>query len=75
MRLTESAINSIDNLQARLSIAAALKCTEVWVGRIIRKNKENGPLTTAAALEVIRKETGLMDKEILEKEPVPAETD
>jgi hypothetical protein len=48
-------------------LALALGCSEGSINRYIRENDDN--LTKAAALEVIRKETGLTDDEILEKEP------
>jgi len=51
----------------RTRIALALNFTEFWVGRCIKANKDNGPLTTMAAIEIIREETGLEDSEILEE--------
>lgn len=72
MKLTERAINAI-NQETKLRLAIALKFTEYWMGKIIDNNKDNGPLTTAAALKVIRDETGLDDSEILEEATKPKE--
>lgn len=59
------------NRTHRLKLADGLGFTEVWIDRLIAANKENGPLTTAKSLKVIREETGLSDSEILEEETVP----
>lgn len=53
----------------RTLIALRLNFTEAWVGLRIKQNKENGPLTTMAAVEVIRKETGWDDEDILDRTP------
>lgn len=68
MKLRKTALNKIKDSAIRLKLAGALKCTEQWVIKLIAANKRNGPLTTAAALGVIREETGLTDSEILEEE-------
>lgn len=52
----------------RLKLAVDLNFSEVWVDRLITANKDNGPLTTAKAIQVIKQETGLADSEILEEE-------
>lgn len=65
MKITKKALSKINNQTARLRIALALGFSETWVRGLIDKNKDNGPLTTAAALQVIREETGLVDSEIL----------
>lgn len=67
MILTKAAIEKI-NTKTRLSLALAMGFTEQWIIKLIDANKENGPLTTAKALQVIKKETGLTDSEILEEE-------
>jgi hypothetical protein len=72
MRLTETAIAKINNQAMRLKIAQELPCSETWVRELIKSNKNNGPLTTAAVINLIKKETGLGDSEILED--VPAES-
>lgn len=66
MRLTKKALKLINNLDARLKLASALAFTETWIRECINSNKDNGPLTTMKAIEVIRIETGLPDREILE---------
>lgn len=66
MKITEIAISKINNQTARLRLALALGFSETWVRGLIDKNKDNGPLTTAAALRIIREETGLRDSQILE---------
>jgi hypothetical protein len=72
MKLSKKAIRKI-NKQTTLKLAIALGFTELWVSRLVKKNKSNGPLTTPSALQVIREETGLTDQEILEEgEPVHA---
>lgn len=71
MKLSKKAIRKIDKT-ATLKLAIALGFTELWVSRLIKKNKPNGPLTTPGALDVIRQATGLSDQEILDAEPVPA---
>ena len=74
MKLTESLTSFLGNVKSkearaiRTRIALALNFTETWIGLCIKQNKSNGPLTTAAALEVIRRETGLGDEEILVRE-------
>lgn len=70
MRLSQKAIDAIDNKTVHSKLALALNFTDTWIRGLIAKNKENSYLTTAKALEVIRQETGLSDEEILEKETV-----
>lgn len=71
MKLTKKAIENISRT-ARLKLAMDLGFSEVWIEKLLSKNKGNGPLTTAKALQIIREETGLTDAQILEetKEPV-----
>lgn len=68
MRLTKLAIMALRGAgkRSRQVIAEALNVAESTVYRWISDNDEN--LTKAAALEVIRKETGLSDDQILERE-------
>jgi hypothetical protein len=70
MKLTEQAINGINNRKSILALALALGFKEQWTTRIVQTNKENGPLTTAKALQVIKEETGLEYSQILEEIPV-----
>lgn len=68
MRLTKKALKLINTQRIRLLLALELKCSEMTIRRYIESNHEN--LTKAASLKVIRKETGLSDKEILEREAI-----
>lgn len=67
MKLSKKAIKKITR-ETRQKLAIALGFSEYWVGRLVQKNKANGPLTTPSALDVLRQETKLSDVEILEKE-------
>ena len=69
MKLTKLALQSIvqHSPGIKSKLALALGCSEGSINRYIRENDDN--LTKAAALEVIRQETGLKDDEILDKEP------
>lgn len=49
-------------------IADGMGTTIETVTRWIKENSENGPLTTAKALQLITEETGLSDHEILEED-------
>jgi hypothetical protein len=66
MKLTQKAIEAINKTEIRLQLAMTLGYTEYWVIQLISRNKDNSPLTTAASLDVIRKNTGLQDADILE---------
>lgn len=68
MKLSNTAIERISDRKVLLQIALALDFSEQWMRRVIENNKDNGPLTTARALQVIREETGLTDDQILEEE-------
>jgi phage repressor protein C with HTH and peptisase S24 domain len=70
MKLTQRAIDGLSEREAKLKLALALSFTELWINKIIGANKDNGPLTTAKALQVIREETGLSDQEILEEDSI-----
>jgi hypothetical protein len=72
MRLTVTALSRIDELETRLRLALALKVTERRVSQMIKENKENGSLTTLAALQIIKKETGLSQSQILETSGIAA---
>lgn len=66
MKLNNSVIAKLkESRSTRLQLCDKLGFTELWIDKSIDKNKVNGPLTTATALEVIRKETGMEDSEIL----------
>lgn len=66
MNLTANAISLINKPRVRVRLAMELDCSEQSVIRYINANQVNGELTKAAALKVIREETGLSDTEILE---------
>lgn len=72
MILSKTAINSLESRKRRLSLCLALGFTEPWINKLLAANKENGPLTTIKALEVIQAETGLKQEEILEQQQIKA---
>lgn len=72
MKLSKKAIKRIDNLNSRLQLATGLQFSETWIRSLILANKENGPLTTAKALHVIKENTGMAFEEILEDTNVTA---
>lgn len=55
-----------------LKVAIALNFSEQWIVRLIKDNKDNGPLTTVAALRTLQEETGLSQEDILEEEKAEA---
>lgn len=63
MKLTEKALQEIKNPAIRAKLVLALGVTDQTIQRYIKDNSDD--LTKAAALEVIRQETGLSDKQIL----------
>ncbi len=71
MKLTKKAISKI-NRETKQRLALALGFSEYWVGRLVTKNKKNGPLTTPSALDVLRAATNLSDSELLEQEKAAA---
>jgi hypothetical protein len=68
MKLTEKALQVIKQPHIRRELTVALKCTDQTIIRYIKGNEENGPLTLAASLKVIREVAELKDQEILEGE-------
>lgn len=67
MRLTKTALEAINTPAIRRRLMEALNdAAESTIYRYIANNHDN--LTKAAALKVIREETGLTDQEILEEE-------
>jgi hypothetical protein len=66
MKLSKKAIKKIER-ETRQKLAIALGFSEYWVGRLVEKNKSNGPLTTPPSLKVLRDVTGLTDDELLEE--------
>ena len=61
--LSERALKECSKASVRLQLAGALGVTEYAVVRYIRINSDK--LTKAASMEVIRRETGMTDKQIL----------
>lgn len=75
MKLTLSVLKRINEKTTRIDLAGALNVTEQTIIRLIKDNAENGALTKAAALEIIRKKTRLGDKQILvskKRQPINA---
>jgi hypothetical protein len=68
MKLSKKAIQRLrENKKARGRIALAFDKTDFSVIRWIKENSANSMLTTAAAMQIIREETGLTDEQILEE--------
>lgn len=65
-KLTNKALDMINQPRTRTRLALELKCTDNTIRAYIKHNSDN--LTKAAALQVIREETGLKDSEILEED-------
>lgn len=70
MRLSPIAIAKISSTDIRLKLALSLHVTEKSIIEYIKNNKNNGSLTKASALIVIKEETGLTEEEILNEEPL-----
>jgi hypothetical protein len=67
MKLTQIAIDALKgNKRARARLQLDMDKSEFTINRWIAENDDN--LTKAAALKVIREETGLSDNQILEVE-------
>ncbi len=61
--LSQKALAEINTPATRIKLAAALEVTEQSIIKYIKANNDN--LTKAAAMAVIRAETGLTDEQIL----------
>lgn len=71
MKISKKVIKIIKNdLELRREIGYVLKFGDLWMSRLARDNKENGPLTTKAAIDVIKAFTGLSERTILERKVV-----
>lgn len=66
MKLTKRAIKSFTR-PLKLELALALGFSEVWIDKLVKNNKDNGPLTTAKSLQIIQEVTGLNQLDILEE--------
>lgn len=65
MKLSQTALPKVKDKKVRRALAEELDVIDQMINIYIKKNKPNGPLTTFAALKVIRENTGLTDQEIL----------
>lgn len=73
MKLKKQIVKRLsDDRSLRLSLAMGLEFTELWIERLIKANKNNGPLTTESSLKVLRAELKMDNTEILEEESVKA---
>jgi hypothetical protein len=68
MKIRKRILSQLKDKRIRRRLAESLDVTDQSIMNYIGANKDNGPLTTAAALLVIREETELSDEEILEPE-------
>jgi hypothetical protein len=69
MKLTTKAISEIKkNQRLKNRLALELEKSGYTVERWITENEDNGFLTTAKSLQIIKQETDLTDSEILEEE-------
>lgn len=67
MKLNNSlSLELLSRRDVKLKLALALCFSEKWVNILLSENKENGPLTTYKALQVIHETTGRPLHEILE---------
>lgn len=75
MRLTKTAILSLKgtNVVFKETLAEALGSSLNSMYRWISENEDNGPLTKAKAIQMIREETGLEDSQILEEDTIKEE--
>lgn len=68
MRLSAKAIKKIKKTnRIKNRLALTLNVSGYTVVRWLTENEENGSLTKAVALEIIKSETGFGDREILEE--------
>lgn len=65
MKLSTTALQIISQPTVRLRLAMALGFREHYITTLTKKNKENGPLTTVAAIRVIQEASGFTESEIL----------
>lgn len=66
MKLSNLAVTML-TAQTKMKIALALEKDYTTVIRWVKSNDKNSPLTTAAALNIIKEETGLSTDQILTK--------
>lgn len=69
MKLTAKAIEEIKgNKRLRGLLALALDRTDYTILRWLKPGEDSDDLTKATAIEIIKKETGMSESEILEEE-------
>lgn len=66
MKLTQKAIEAL-TVRTRNRIALEMDCSVPSVDRWIKENEDNGNLTKARIVEIIKEETGLKLPQILEE--------
>lgn len=72
MVLKDTVIKRILNRNSHLSLSLAmeLSLSQERIKRIAKSNEKNNQLTTAACVEIIKKDMGIFDdSEVLEREP------
>lgn len=70
MKLTQKALSKIKDPKVRARLVIALGVTDQSIMNYIKSNSDE--LTKAAALKVIREETGMDDSQILIEEQIRA---
>lgn len=65
MRLRKNILQKISDPRIRIRLCMALRVTDQTIIRYLKDNKDD--LTKAAAMVIIREETGLSDSQILEE--------
>lgn len=66
MKLTDKAVTEVkDNKRLRTRLALELNRTDYTIIRWLDENSDNGLLTTAGAIKIIKEETDLLEEEIL----------
>ena len=69
MKLTQKAIDKIlESKNTRASLCDEFNCSYHTMQRWVRDNKNNGELTTFAALKIILEHTRMKQEQILERE-------
>ena len=72
MKVSKIALEKINTPMARIKLAAGLGVTEQSIIGYIKDNKDDGNLTKATAMKIIRDVTGLEDSQILIEATVKA---
>lgn len=72
MKLKKKALDLINTPRGRSLLALGLGHTEQWIIQLLKRNESNGTLTTMAAINIIKEQTKLSEKDILDQEAVKA---